>query len=62
MFIRKQSEEEREREEKCKDEKYLENIWNKTKKLKYIGSFYKYVENIYKRVAGPVRGKAITIT
>ena len=62
MVIEKQSEEERERGgEQCKDGEYLENIGNKTKKLKNIGRFYKYAENIYKRVATPVRDKAITI-
>ena len=41
---------------------YLENIKNKTKKLKNIGMSYKYVEKIYKRVVRPVRAKVITIT
>ena len=31
-------------------------------KLKNIGRFYKCVQNIYKRVARPVRDKAITLT
>ena len=51
----------RERGGECKDGEYLENIGNKTKKLKIIGRFYKSVEKIYKRVAMPVRDKAITI-
>ena len=55
-LIEKQSEGER-----GKYEKNLENIGNKTKKLKNIGRFYKYVEKIYKRVARPVRDKGITI-
>ena len=52
---------ERERGKKWKDGEYLENIGNKMKKLKNIGRFYTYVEKIYKRVARPVRDKAITI-
>ena len=61
MHIGKQSEEEREREKKCKNGEPLEIIGNKAKKLKNIGRFYKYVENMYERVTRPARDKAITI-